>query len=318
MTTRTLLIPLLLSTILLGGCINFLADRLVAPPNGHDSTHPQTFYKKLAKNQLRVPVGASDHAATLALWILDPKDLKANDPTHGTGPKGTILCLHGFNGNHHNVDHQAKALQKAGYRAIQIDLRGHGLSTGDHISYGIQDAYDLADLTSYLQQHDLCGPTVGVFGISYGAATAILYAAHDPRVTAVVAVAPFATLRQEASYFGRRLVPIPGLFLSDADYNHLLDVMGKNGRFNPDDASPLAAITQTRAHIRLFAGTDDQIVNPDSSRQLAAANPDRTLLTLFPGKGHYDLCLDFAGTLRPPTQAWFDQFLATPPVVNNP
>jgi pimeloyl-ACP methyl ester carboxylesterase len=317
MIKRTLLILLLLSTLFLGGCISFLAGQMVAPPNRHDSAHPQTFYKKLAKNELRIPVGKSDHAASLVVWVLDPKDLKP-DPTNGAAPKGTILCLHSFDGNHHDVDKPAKALQKAGYRAIQVDLRGHGKSTGDHITYGVQDAQDLTDLTTYLQQHDLCGPTVGVFGISYGAAVSIQYAGNDPRVTAVVAVAPFATLRQETPYFGRHVVPIPGLLLSDADYTRLLDTMGNEGHFNPDDASPLAAITQTRAHIRLFAGTADWIVNPDSSQQLAAAAPDRTELTLFPGKGHYDLCLDLLGTLRPPTQAWFDQYLANPSGVSTP
>jgi pimeloyl-ACP methyl ester carboxylesterase len=315
MKRRTVLPPLLLSTLLLNGCVGFLAERMVAPPNRHDSAHPAVVYSsKLAKNELRVPVGESDKAAILAAWILEPKDLKGGNAVQGNGaagaPKGTILCLHGFRASHKQVERPGKALQKAGYRVVLVDLRGHGKSTGDHITYGVQEAQDLKELTTYLQQHDLCGPTVGVFGDSYGAATAIMYAGADPRVTAVVAVAPFASLREEAKYFGRHVMPIPGAYMSDADYGRLLRDMGREGHFDPDDASALAAIQKTRAHIRLFAGTSDRVVSPAGAQELAAADPERAELTLYPGKGHYDLCVDLFGQLHPPTRAWFDRYLA--------
>jgi pimeloyl-ACP methyl ester carboxylesterase len=310
-----LLTPLLLAMLLLGGCISFLADRMVAPPNGHDSAHPPlALPNKLGKNEWRVPVGESDKAAILAVWVLDPKDLKseggkAGDPAKDQ-PKGTVLCLHGFEGNHQQVARAGKALQKAGYRAVLVDLRGHGKSTGDHITYGVQDAEDLKELTTFLQRHGLCGATVGVFGTSYGAAAGILHAGVDPRVTAVVAVAPFATLREAAPYFGRHVMPVPGAFLSDGDYARLLEAMGKEGHFNPDDASPLAAIGKTGAHIRLFAGADDKIVSPTAAKELAAADPERTELTVVAGKGHLELCLDWFGQLHGPTRAWFDEHLA--------
>ena len=41
---------------------------------------------------------------------------------------------------------------------------------------------DLSQITTYLQEKHLCGETVGVYGASYGAASAILFAGRDPRV----------------------------------------------------------------------------------------------------------------------------------------
>ena len=58
-------------------------------------------------------------------------------------------------------------------RAVLVDLRGFGESTGEHITFGVMDAQDLKQLTDALQQKHLCGDTVGVYGTSYGAASAI-------------------------------------------------------------------------------------------------------------------------------------------------
>ena len=287
---RWLLIPVLLLT----GCNDFLARRLVAPPNGRTAENSPS----LSPDKSLLPVGPPK--ATLAFWVLEPQP----------PAKGTILVLHGFITNHHQVQRPAKALQAVGYRAVLVDLRGHGQSTTDHITYGINDARDLAQLTTYLQKHNLCGPTVGIYGTSYGAASGILFAGSDPRVTAIVAIAPFATLREEAPYFGKHLLPIPGLFKSDADYAAIVNTMGHIAGFDPDAQSPLAAIQKTAAHIRLFHGTFDLVVPSKSSEELAAAAPDRTQLTLFPGQGHLALCVDPFGELHAETKAWFDRYLA--------
>jgi pimeloyl-ACP methyl ester carboxylesterase len=292
----------LLLVILLTGCTNFLAQRMVAPPNGRSFNDASTSIPaRLADNELRIPVGPPH--ALLAIWILEPK----------TSARGTILLLHGIGTDHHQVQGTAKVLQAAGYRSVMVDLRGHGKSVADHLTYGVDDARDLAQLTTYLQQHHLCGDCVGVFGKSYGASTAIMFAGADSRVSAVVAVAPFASLRQEAPYFAKHLLPIPGLFMSAADFDSVVNTMGQVAAFDPDAASPLAAIRKTDAHVRLFHGTWDFIVSCQSSQQLAAAAPDHAQLTLIPVIGHLLLCLDPLGQLRPETKAWFDRYLAAPP-----
>src|SRR4051794_16685844 len=120
---------------------------------------------------LKITVGPPE--ATLAAWVLEPKA--------GTPIRGTILFLHGFLANHFQLQGAGEALRQAGYRAVLIDLRGFGQSTGGHITFGVLDAQDMTQLVDQLQAQDLCGPTLGVYGTSYGAASAILYAAADPR-----------------------------------------------------------------------------------------------------------------------------------------
>ena len=294
------LVSLLVPAAAVAGCNQFLAQRMVAPPNGGRSDVATTAPTDRADVQ-RCEISVGPPHATLAVWVLSPR---ADKPV-----RGTILLLHGFLNDHSQVQPVAQSLRSAGYRAVLVDLRGHGQSTGDHITYGVDDSRDLVQVTDYLQAHHLCGKSLGVFGVSYGAASALLYAGNDPRVQAVVAVAPFANLREEAPYFGRHILPIPGLFLSAADYSSIVNTMGELASFNPDACSPIAAIRKTSAHVRLFHGDADMIIPCACSKELAAAAPDRTELTIFPGQGHLEVSFNFLDELSAPTRAWFDQYL---------
>jgi len=62
------------------------------------------------------------------------------------------------------------------YRAVVPDLRGHGRSSGDFLTYGALDAHDLSQLANALDEKGLLSGKLGVVGTSYGAATAIEFA----------------------------------------------------------------------------------------------------------------------------------------------
>ena len=124
------------------------------------------------------------------------------EPTTGQPPRGTVLVLHGLGGRGLTMLPKADALARAGYRAVLVDLRGQGRSTGRYLTFGIQEARDLSQVIDALERHALGSGPIGVCGISYGATTAIHLAARDPRVQAVVAIQPFGMLRPEVPYFG--------------------------------------------------------------------------------------------------------------------
>ena len=86
----------------------------------------------------------------------------------------------------------------------------------------------------------------------------------------VFAVAPYASLREEAPSFGKRL-PVPGLFMSADDFTAAVNRMGRIAGFDPDACSVVAAMRKTAAHVRLLHGSLDMIVPCESSRELAAA-----------------------------------------------
>ena len=304
---------LVITGIAMCGCTHMLAEKLVTPPNEWE---PRIAISNPADGRMiRVPVGPP--GATLAAWVLDPPA--------GRPSRGTILLLHGILADHGWVRNTAHVMRDAGYRAVMVDLRGHGQSTGEHITFGVIESHDLLQLTNWLQRNHLAGDTIGVYGVSYGASTAIEYAALDPRVAAVVAVAPFATLADEAPHFAQTLLPVPGLFLSPQDYTNVLADAGQLAGFDPAKASPLAAIAHTRARILLLHGDLDMITPVSNSIRLHNAAPGNTELHVLRGEGHLIASLDVPGTVTRAAREWFAVNLrtdvslsATVPLANAP
>lgn len=245
-------------------------------------------------------VNVGPPAADIAVWTLEPKA--------GTPVKGTVLFLHGFFADHRQLENAGEALRKAGYRAVLVDLRGFGKSTGDKITFGVLDAADMRQVTDALQAKKLCGKTLGVYGTSYGAASAILYAAVDSRVQALIAVAPFAAIRDEVPAFGRHTLGAVSQAISDSGMNALANAVSQVTGWDLDDAKPIDAIKQTHAHVLLIHGDADTIIPEKASEELHAADPGSELM-LVPGRGHLDLCFDVPGQLQKKTREWFDEYL---------
>ena len=198
--------PLVFLTILLAGAAartsaqSPLAELMATAPNRLNplagETNPLPTLEKLlgVDQQFWVKVGPPE--ASLSVSLVEP-------PDKSRPPRGTILVLHGILARSATMLPAANALAKAGYRAVLVDLRGHGRSTGKFLTYGIQDAKDLSQVIDELARRNLLAGPLGAYGISYGATTAIHFAGGDRRVRAVVAVEPFAAARDEVPHFGR-------------------------------------------------------------------------------------------------------------------
>jgi pimeloyl-ACP methyl ester carboxylesterase len=249
-----------------------------------------------ALGELTVAVGPP--AATLSLEIIDAS----------SRPLGTVFLLHGIRSDKTSMRGWGRMLADAGFRAVLVDLRGHGRSTGDWLSYGVVESRDLAQALDALEARGLRIGSVGVMGISYGAATAIEWAGSDPRISAVVAVAPFASLREVVP--GYSPLPLPATFVNGA-----IDMAGRQGGFDPDKASPVDAISRTRAHVLLVHGEADGRIPPWHSQQIFDRGRDHAELLLVPGAGHGSIGDEPILLARAP--GWFVRYLR-PDVVTEP
>jgi uncharacterized protein len=251
---------------------------------------------------MQIAVGTGPIPVALATWVLEPRA--------GTAVRGTVLFLHGFMTDHYQLDRAGEALRQAGYRSVLVDLRGFGESMGDRYTFGFLDATDIKELVDVLQRKGLCGSTLGVYGTSYGAVAAILYAAIDPRVTAVVAVAPFARIRDEVPVYSRFTLGAVGRLFSDAALNEFADAVSRVIPLDLDDARPLDVIGNTQAEILLIHGDADQIIPHAASEMLHSMAATHSVLNTISGRGHLDLCFDVRGELYGMTRNWFDRWLA--------
>jgi pimeloyl-ACP methyl ester carboxylesterase len=294
--------------LVINGCTGWLAQAIVWGPNTGKVIDPDAdpepeVYEALGVDQqLRIDVGPPE--ASLAVWVMEPKPARE--------PRGTVIVLHGINSGKDRVANVGFALARAGYRSVCVDLRSHGYSSGQFLTFGVLDSADLVQVTDSLRDRGLLSGELGVYGSSYGGAVAIEYAAVDPRVRAVVAVAPFASLREVTPGMVHRYAPWPArLFLFDSTIQRAITRAGWIGNFDPDRASPVEAIQKTSAQVLLMHGRDDVHIPSWQSQQLHDAARSHSQLILRPGRDHGTIMSD--RIVRSSTLDWFDRYLAPTP-----
>ena len=110
----------------------------------------------------------------------------------GTKPEAVIL-IHGINTNRAVMLPTAALLAEAGYHLLLIDLRGHGESEGNLISYGYREAWDVQTGVEYLATLPNV-EQIGVIGSSLGGAAVARAAVNEPRLSAVVIQISYSSL----------------------------------------------------------------------------------------------------------------------------
>ncbi len=100
---------------------------------------------------------------------------------------GTFVFVHGWTCNHTYFKPQAEFAHKAGYRAVSVDLRGHGLSDRPTGDYPIEQFAD--DTAHVIQSLGLDRPVA--VGHSMGGLTVLALASRHPElVRGIVMVDP--------------------------------------------------------------------------------------------------------------------------------
>jgi pimeloyl-ACP methyl ester carboxylesterase len=213
--------------------------------------------------QLRIDVSRDVAPASLSVWVLEPSET----------PKATVFVLHGHADCKESFLPTAEAFESAGYRAVLVDLRGHGHSSGQYLTFGVQESRDLVEVLDALNDSQIidADETVAAWGYSYGGATAIQWAARDSRVCCVVSVSAFARMREQVAHAAKVVAPAPARWLlvpTAGRMQSIIDRAGYIAGFDPDDASPLAVIGRSDAPILLIHGTGDTWIPFDNAQRL--------------------------------------------------
>ena len=137
----------------------------------------------------------------------------------GTGRVPAILVAHGFGATKNSVRPEAEQLARAGFAVLTWSARGMGASTGqialDSPDYEVKDVEQLitwlARQPRVLLDHP-GDPRVGITGASYGGGIALLAAAYDHRVDAIVPQITWNNLATALFPNGAGGSPINGVF----------------------------------------------------------------------------------------------------------
>ena len=116
-------------------------------------------------------------------------------PAAGSSPSPTVVLAHGWSRSRAEVLPHADFFHRAGFSVLLFDQRNRGESDGNAVTVGLLEQHDLAGALDYVASRpDVDSRRIGVFGMSTGGVVALLVAAGDERVRAIVAESPFASI----------------------------------------------------------------------------------------------------------------------------
>jgi fermentation-respiration switch protein FrsA (DUF1100 family) len=190
----------------------------------------------------------------------------------GYGDRAAIL-VHGKDGNrisgeNRNNEKIAEFLLADGYDVLLFDLRGHGNSDGDRMSFGHLERLDVAAAIDYLTGRGMREDRIALIGLSMGAGTVLQTLIVRPNVGAVVADSSYEELRivLEEKLDDQANVPTwftPGVMLMSKI------AFGLDG----DQAKPIEVVRAHPERAVLFIHCDgDELVAPHHAYDLRAAS----------------------------------------------
>jgi len=214
-------------------------------------------------------------------------ELALPHPFQPQAPRGTVVLLHGWMMNGDAMLPWSLQLAEAGYRVVTIDLRNHGHSGAGPSGYGTFESEDVIDVIDALQRRgEVVGPLY-LFGVSYGAATALFTADKlGDRVTGVVAMESFANAGDAIRSMIPHLLSLqPTAWKAQAmaaygrwryggqDIDKVIAAASQRLDLDLDRVDVTRAVADTRACVLLLHGQDDAHVRVEQGRALAAASP---------------------------------------------
>ncbi len=203
-------------------------------------------------------------------------------PRRGVTPVPAVLAMHGWGANAGLMGPVVPPLRAAGFATLLLDARCHGHSDDEDFSSLPRFAEDIAAGLAWLRQQPEIDPDrVALLGHSVGAGAAILHAAKQQDVRAVVSLSAFAHPREVM----RRLLArhrIPFAPIGWYVLRHVQRVIGTSF----DAIAPLNTLPHVRCPVLLVHGRADATVPFDDALRLQAASQGAELLAL---EGDHDL-----------------------------
>jgi uncharacterized protein len=192
-------------------------------------------------------------------------------PARGGARGPGVVLVHGWESARDRALPMALFLHAAGFHVLTFDVRGHGTNPADilPLSAGEFGADSLAAFHALVSRPEV---TIGaIAGHSMGAIGAILAAAADPSVAAVVATSgPADPYRLTRQTFRLARLPIPDVIAYPLAWL-TTRVYLRPRRHTVAGTSAAASIARYRGPVLLAHGDDDQVVPVGHMARLAAA-----------------------------------------------
>ena len=218
-----------------------------------------------------------------------------------------VIAQHGYKATRQDMLNDAAMLARHGYGVILIDLRAHGQSQGNLITFGRLEPLDLDAAYHYLLSRPGVDPErIGVLGDSMGAVTVILYAAQNSHIKAVVAQSPYASLQEEVATGVEYFTDLPTFpFAPMIQY-----FAEQQAGFSARQVAPIEHIAEISPRpVFLMQGGQDNVIPPNSGQRLYQAAGEPRQLWFEPQLGHVEFDTKMPAEYEQRVTAFFDRYL---------
>ena len=240
------------------------------------SFHSRTYYRKdydlINKKGL-----------TLKCSLIEPDD--DNRPFE-TMP--LVIYLHGNSSSRKEGLNMMTILLKNNINLFVFDFSGSGISEGKYISLGYHEKEDLNVVMDFVCKLPGVGK-IGLWGRSMGAATTMLYAHKDPRVSAICMDSPFAEFRRLAKEMCLNVIKIPD-FLLEGAINLVKSTVKKKNGLDIDKLRPIDCAAKTTIPAIFIHAEADELISYEHTFELCEA---------YMGEKTVKYCLGFHNSPRP-------------------
>ncbi len=173
--------------------------------------------------------------------------------------------------------------RRMGFNSLVIDQRAHGKSSGRTISFGVREHQDCVSWISYCNTRFGSDIPIVLWGVSMGAATALMALSTElpPNVAAAIADSPYSSPKGIIEKVCRDQHYPVVLF---RPFIHLGAWLF--GGFRLNSISAKEAVAHSQVPILLIHGEDDRLVPCSMSIEIANCCASPVTVEIFPDAGH--------------------------------
>ncbi|MGC8784926.1 MAG: alpha/beta hydrolase [Armatimonadota bacterium] len=269
------------------------------------ATHPPRAPLFLTPFDVQVPFDAvafpsRDGTPLSGWWIPHPR------------PRGVAVLCHGYVANRCEVLGVALELHRMGFSCLLFDFRAHGESGGRTTTIGAREVQDALGAIDFVARFGL---PILLFGSSMGGAVAIMTAARDERVGAVISDSAYARLAHAANTwweagFGKVL----GKLCRPVKY-----LATWFTRTSLSQAQPVREIGKIAPRpVLLIHGDRDHLVPVEHAYALYQAAGEPRTLWIASGSGHVQARVDQPEKYYEQIGAFIEKWLEAAPAQDAP
>lgn len=252
-------LPILLVVIYLS--VSTITAEMLTTPKRDFSTAKTPVTFNVAYQDVRFLSRSGD--AQIAGWFIP-----------SSGNNRAVILVHGkdvsrsaeFAGNFLDL---GVRLNRSGLNVLMIDLRGHGQSSDAHYSFGLNERRDVEGAVDWLKGQGFKPGSVGVLGVSLGAASSIGATADDTDIGALVEDSGFASICPILQAQWGSASGLPDIFLPSSLF--MVRVMYGYDLCSSRPVDEIGKIAPRP--VLIIHSTSDVLVPETNAEQLRAADP---------------------------------------------